>query len=1415
MSSYSLSPYRLPHILSPARSTPSLDDNLDDNFFSPPENHLDTPDLNSFDWKEIRRLEDHKLYLEEREAASLALYDFELPSLEEVSPGDTSLGLGLSSAPASWQPQTITPAEAFYDYDEVRRYLAEQARPSSPAYSVCSSYLATPYSDTKELPSIDGVSHLAYPVELPSPESAVLVSSPDISFPVPTAKRSREEVDDEDYHEDEDDDNSLASQRGRVSKRQRRKVGDFSDPDVGIPEREQSADDDDDEFKPRSLSIKRHGTNKKQNRRSQKPPVKTRSQPQSGADNSYRLGPCDCRQPNCANCEMTCFYTFIRGPRKGRVCKRLFESGRHLDLRRHKISHAVNEWQMLQDGEITLEEAWWYAVEHKCEYQGLICPNGDCKTTFTSVHVALQYLRLYSDNIARDHTLPHPSFEPGSMRGIMGCVGVYLPSKSVALERFVTERSEQSTHLALLTFWFMQASLNDLALTKRNTPSFLICQRVLHKCHEIIFGDIASPAPTPYSSLTIPSQSKIFSKKVKPYFEPAIVGIGCVLAGIPGLPQVAEEIGDVAIVQGQRENSMPRPRPAHLEDSETDGVMNVQKVEMPTSDQDQGTITPSDGEGEFDISPDALDNASQAVVTPNGGGMSSEFLALQNSSSLRLRKHDIQAARTTPALISKNSLGQSSRPVGGTHDHDSDFTTTTQPSHMHAHSHCLSTPAISDTKQSPNFLHLHSLDNLLQKYDLRSQRLLLRGHYLRSEDIERMNQAQFMLGLESIATKLLVVPRPARVSALRAELTNLNHRLPAEICLPLWCHTSDTPSIPNGNKNSHHRIVRIPPSEGVVLNSAERAPYLLIIEILHDDLDFDPSKRRNVEILRKIVSKDTGHVRSMSDPLDPKSTLGKSSIDPSGTVVSEIHTVPSLGAPSDTPDVEEEIDVVEQLYNSDLLAGDPDFAFDNFITIPSVPKNKRLDLEAWSKSSSGVPTSGLSQDALNGLTASLGGLQASTSISVVEGTGVLPKARTEALTLEEYSERMHTAAVMLAQLNANTVLEPVTMITPNGAPSLVTGVSQSSASAFKWMPGSVRSDSTTPQMRMRLQRTEAQAIRDRIMQEMLSLEEERMDRMRVPEENWLVYVPDITRGSKAADENIIRQELNKVDPSAIAFREPWAIKKKRIKASSPYGHLANWDCFSLIVKTGTDLRQEQLAVQLIREFGQIWKDENCSCWVRHFHILITGPSSGLVETITDALSIHSLKKTEYARRVAAGQLGYVSLFDYFKSTYGDTSSAKFARAQRNFAQSLAGYSLVTYLLQIKDRHNGNILIDKEGHILHIDFGFMFSNSPGNLGFEAAPFKLPYEYVEVLGGIDGEPFQEFKRLCCEGFEAARKHCDRIINSSLPCFTASKEYTSIQLRERFQTSLTHSLLEEHIERLIMTSLGSTWTRLYDSE
>jgi len=52
---------------------------------------------------------------------------------------------------------------------------------------------------------------------------------------------------------------------------------------------------------------------------------------------------------------------------------------------------------------------------------------------------------------------------------------------------------------------------------------------------------------------------------------------------------------------------------------------------------------------------------------------------------------------------------------------------------------------------------------------------------------------------------------------------------------------------------SHSKIVRIPPGESVVLNSAERAPYLLVVEVLQGELHFDPATRANKELLTRIA----------------------------------------------------------------------------------------------------------------------------------------------------------------------------------------------------------------------------------------------------------------------------------------------------------------------------------------------------------------------------------------------------------------------------------------------------------------------------------------------------------------------------------------------------------------------------------
>jgi phosphatidylinositol 4-kinase len=108
---------------------------------------------------------------------------------------------------------------------------------------------------------------------------------------------------------------------------------------------------------------------------------------------------------------------------------------------------------------------------------------------------------------------------------------------------------------------------------------------------------------------------------------------------------------------------------------------------------------------------------------------------------------------------------------------------------------------------------------------------------------------------------------------------------------------------------------------------------------------------------------------------------------------------------------------------------------------------------------------------------------------------------------------------------------------------------------------------------------------------------------------------------------------------------------------------------------------------------------------------------------------------------------------------------------------LAAYSLAAYVLQIKDRHNGNILLDAEGHLIHIDFGFILSMAPGgSFSLESAPFKLTEEMLEVMEGLESVYFEQFVRAFTSGFLALRDNSETIVatlsilakESTFPCF-----------------------------------------------
>jgi len=282
------------------------------------------------------------------------------------------------------------------------------------------------------------------------------------------------------------------------------------------------------------------------------------------------------------------------------------------------------------------------------------------------------------------------------------------------------------------------------------------------------------------------------------------------------------------------------------------------------------------------------------------------------------------------------------------------------------------------------------------------------------------------------------------------------------------------------------------------------------------------------------------------------------------------------------------------------------------------------------------------------------------------------------------------------------------------------------------------------------------------------------------------------------------------DPSASVLKEPWEDKVRRIQESSPYGHLASWQLHSVIVKCGDDLRQELLAYQYLSLLSKIWAEERVPLYVRPYRITVLSNDSGFIEPILNTVSLHQVKKNSK-----------MSLLKYFLQEFGANNSEEFLTAQRNFVQSCAAYCVVSYLIQVKDRHNGNILLDGEGRLIHIDYGFILSCSPKNLGFESSPFKLTPEFVEVMGGQGSDMFEYFKILILQGLIAARKHQDKLTSlvdimragSQLTCFTNSSS-TVQAMKARFHLNLTEEQLHSLVDTMVDQSIHSLTTKLYDN-
>ncbi|CAD8075160.1 unnamed protein product [Paramecium sonneborni] len=281
---------------------------------------------------------------------------------------------------------------------------------------------------------------------------------------------------------------------------------------------------------------------------------------------------------------------------------------------------------------------------------------------------------------------------------------------------------------------------------------------------------------------------------------------------------------------------------------------------------------------------------------------------------------------------------------------------------------------------------------------------------------------------------------------------------------------------------------------------------------------------------------------------------------------------------------------------------------------------------------------------------------------------------------------------------------------------------------------------------------------------------------------------------------------NKTNSKLNPWGEDWQDKFQRIKQQSIFKNFDSLRIRVIMVKGGDDLRQELLIMQVIQKMNEIFRSAQLNLYLKPYEIIVVSENSGILEFVQNTISMDGLKKYLVKQKLTMLQF-YKQYFD-----------SEFYQAQKNFVESLAGYSLLCYILQIKDRHNGNILVDNQGHIIHIDFGFALSISPGNAGFESAPFKMTKDYLEIMDNKNSSMFEYFRRLMFSGFMEIRKYCASIFQiieimmekSNFNCF---RFFEFTEFKSRFLLNKTELECRQKIDKLIQMSIEDSHTKLYD--
>jgi hypothetical protein len=124
------------------------------------------------------------------------------------------------------------------------------------------------------------------------------------------------------------------------------------------------------------------------------------------------------------------------------------------------------------------------------------------------------------------------------------------------------------------------------------------------------------------------------------------------------------------------------------------------------------------------------------------------------------------------------------------------------------------------------------------------------------------------------------------------------------------------------------------------------------------------------------------------------------------------------------------------------------------------------------------------------------------------------------------------------------------------------------------------------------------------------------------------------------------------------------------------------DPILVIFKTGDDLRQDLMTLQMLRIMDALWLQQGLDLRMKPYGCCATGDETGMVEIVTNSETINTINSDYGGGLMGAFKTSTIRAF-----IEGSNSSSAQARddAVENFVRTCAGYCVATFVMGIGDR----------------------------------------------------------------------------------------------------------------------------------